>query len=99
MFALCVIDLLTSVVQGDSVSIITGSVSLVLTGSLALEVRRASRGIDQGAPQKSFVAEAIDEEPVRLESLSDAARSRRRSYRCRLHLALDTLCTGLPRRS
>ena len=76
MFALCVIDLLTSVVQGDSVSIITGSVSLVLTGSLALEVRRASRGIDQGAPQKSFVAEAIDEEPVRLESLSDAARSR-----------------------
>lgn len=79
MFALCVIDLLTSVVQGDSVSIITGSVSLVLTGSLALEVRRASRGIDQGAPQKSFVAEAIDEEPVRLESLSDAARSRFRA--------------------
>ena len=79
MFALCVIDLLTSVVQGDSVSIITGSVSLVLTGSLALEVRRASRGIDQDAPQKSFVAEAIDEEPVRLESLSDAARSRFRA--------------------
>lgn len=79
MFALCVIDLLTSVVQGDSVSIITGSVSLVLTGSLALEVRRASRGIDQGAPQKSFVAEAIDEEPVRLESLSDVARSRFRA--------------------
>jgi len=51
----------------------------VLTGSLALEVRRASRGIDQGAPQKSFVAEAIDEEPVRLESLSDAARSRFRA--------------------
>lgn len=122
MFALCVIDLLTSVVQGDSVSIITGSVSLVLTGSLALEVRRASRGIDQDAPQKSFVAEAIDEEPVRLESLSDAAAqgsgphqatqpscssgarfeccmASRRSYRCRLPLALDTLCTGLPRRS
>lgn len=79
MFALCVIDLLTSVVQGDSVSIITGSVSLVLTGSLALEVRRASRGIDQDAPQKSFVAEAIDEEPVRLESLSDSARSRFRA--------------------
>ena len=79
MFALCVIDLLTSVVQGDSVSIITGSVSLVLTGSLALEVRRASRGIDQDAPQKSFVAEAIDEEPVRLESLSGAARSRFRA--------------------
>lgn len=79
MFALCVIDLLTSVVQGDSVSIITGSVSLVLTGSLALEVRRSSRGIDQDAPQKSFVAEAIDEEPVRLESLSDTARSRFRA--------------------
>lgn len=79
MFALCVIDLLTSVVQGDSVSIITGSVSLVLTGSLALEVRRASKGIDQDAPQKSFVAEAIDEEPARLESLSDAARSRFRA--------------------
>lgn len=75
MFGLCVIELLISVVQGDAISLVSSVISCALTASLALEVRKASKDLGQAAPKRSFVAEAIDEEPLRLEKLSDEARA------------------------
>lgn len=79
MFVLCVINLLSSIVQGDAVSIISSVISSTLTASLALEVRKASRGESKEVPRKSFVAASIVEEPLRLETLSEDARTRFKS--------------------
>lgn len=78
MFALCVINLLASIVQGDAVSMVSSVISSALTSALALEVRKESAGDTKGAqdaPRKTFVAESIDEEPIRMGELSDDARA------------------------
>lgn len=73
-FVLALLDLLSSVVQTDGVSFVCSLISLVLTGALALEVRKVPGGGEE-LPQRSFVAESAQNSQAREECLEGEARS------------------------
>ena len=75
MFCLCALDLVFCIIQGDPVSLVATIISASLTAALALEVRALSKAAAQSMPKKSFVAESIDEEPIREELLEGYVRS------------------------
>lgn len=72
-FVLALIDLLFCVVQADGVSFVCSLISLVLTGALALEVRKVPDA-GEALPHRSFVVESAQNSQAREERLEGETR-------------------------